>query len=286
MVNKKGVGAVIQARYDSSRLPGKVLMELPFHGGKTILEHIVDRLKLVNKVEKIIIATSDQANDAPVVREAERLGVQLFRGSKNNVLDRFYQAAREFELHHVIRLTGDNPVVLTEIMEEGIASHLGGGYDYTRNEGLPYGTSFEIVAVDALTRIISSNPSKDESEHVTLFIKRNRSEFKILEKQFPQEDTSKKMRLTIDYASDYALMNILMQILREKDYVYSREDLFEIFEKKPWLLAINKDNAQRKQYQNFEEEYPEALKIMEKFGLKHSIQKLKNKVHSKKRDLK
>lgn len=274
VVDKKQVGAVIQARYDSTRLPGKVLMSLPFGSGTTILEHIVNRLKLVKSVGTIIIATSDQENDLPVVREAERIGANIFRGSKEDVLDRFCKAAEKFELDHVIRLTGDNPLVLSDVMEEGIRDHVENRYDYTRNDGLPYGTSFEIVAVDALKKICLANPSQDECEHVTLFIKRNRDQFRIREKQFEANEVLREMRLTIDYPSDYAMMNILMQILKEKDFSYSLDDLHQIFVENSWLSEINKNNMQKRQYKNFEEEYEDVMEVLNKLSFDHSIKKL------------
>ena len=274
VVDRKQVGAVIQARYDSTRLPGKVLMSLPFGSGTTILEHIVNRLKLVKGVDKVIIATSIEENDLPIVWEAERIGTDIFRGSKEDVLDRFCKTAAKFELDHVIRLTGDNPLVLSELLEEGIKDHLENNVEYTKSENLPYGTGFEIVMVNALKRINSSNPSQDESEHVTLFIPRNKEKFKIKEKQFSLGEVMKDLRLTIDYPSDYALMNILVQILKEKNYSYTLQDLHQIFVDNPWLLEINRDNIQKRQYTSFAEEYKDVAEVLGKHSFTYTLAKL------------
>ena len=271
MVNKKQVGAIIQARYDSTRLPGKVLMSLPFASGTTILEHIVNRLKLVKGINNIIIATSDKENDLPIVREAQKIGVDFFRGSKDDVLDRFCKTAEKFELDQVIRLTGDNPLVLIDFLEDGIKEHVENNFDYTTNDGLPYGTSFEIVTVDALKRIKFANPTQDESEHVTLFIKRNREKFKIRERKFPANEVLKETRLTIDYPSDYALMNILMQMLEKNNLHYSLSDLYQLFNTNPWLLDINKDNMQKRQYNSFREEYKDVAEVLSKFSFTHTL---------------
>ena len=274
MVDKKQVGAIIQARYDSTRLPGKVLMSLPFNCGMTILEHIVNRLKLVKGIDKVIIATSVEENDLPIVREAERIGTEIFRGSKEDVLDRFCKTAEKFGLGHIIRLTGDNPLVLSDFLEEGIKDHVKNNFDYTRNHGLPYGTGFEIVTVDALRKITSLDPSQDESEHVTLFITRNREQFKIRERQFPSSEMLEGIRLTVDYPSDYAMMNMLLQILKNRNYIYSLEDLNQIFFDNPWLKEINRDNMQKRQYKSFSEEYKDVKEMLAKHSFTYTLAKL------------
>src|SRR5690242_7584808 len=100
------VVAIIQARMGSSRLPGKVLMRL---ANRTVLAHVVQRVKAIEGVEQVIVATTTGHSDDPLVREAAALGVRIFRGSENNVLDRYFSAASEARAEVVIRVTSDCP---------------------------------------------------------------------------------------------------------------------------------------------------------------------------------
>jgi spore coat polysaccharide biosynthesis protein SpsF len=118
------VGAIIQVRYDSERLPGKALLKLPFGGEFSILEHICRRLKTANGVDEIIVATSNEKSDDAIAEEAKKIGINCFRGDKANVLDRFYKAAVSSKLQTAIRLTGDNPVIFTELFQPVISYHL------------------------------------------------------------------------------------------------------------------------------------------------------------------
>lgn len=262
MVRRQKVGAIIQARYDSTRLPGKVLMKLPFGGSISILGHIVKRLQQVNFVDEIIIATSNEKNDDPIVDEANKLGVKVYRGSKENVLERFYFAAGKYKLDCILRFTGDNPVVLTDLLFRGIEEHIEKKYDYTRNSGLPYGTSFEIVNPEVLKKILETNPTKQECEHVTLHIYNNKEKFNINEVEHAFSIDTTLIRLTVDYPSDYALVNLLMIELKKKKFIYTINDILNFFVRNPSFHLINSGNFQKKQFANSTEEIIEAIDVM------------------------
>ncbi|MGV3461116.1 MAG: cytidylyltransferase domain-containing protein [Flavobacterium sp.] len=266
-------GAVIQVRYNSTRLPGKVLLELPFASGKTLLSRIVDRLLKVDDLD-VIIATSNQPDDDPIAAEAEKLGVKLYRGSKDNVLDRYCEAAKTFGLDHIIRITGDNPIVLTDIISKNIKAHVDGGYDYTRNINLPYGTSFEIASAEALYRSRAMTKDEQDLEHVTIFIKKNPDVFSINEmNHFPGQGFD-GIRLTVDYPADYALMNIICTHFQHKDYVL--DDVLGFLKMNPWLQSINNNSFQKRQFGSFEEEKVYALEVMDILDMKNVRQKIEN----------
>jgi spore coat polysaccharide biosynthesis protein SpsF len=254
VVNGLKVGAIIQARIDSTRLPGKVLLNLPFDSSETVLSRIVNRLKMLNNTLPII-ATSDERTDDPIERYAKNNNIQLFRGSKDNVLERFVKASQTFNLDVVIRITGDNPIVLIDFLETAIKNHIASKVDLSRNIGLPYGTSFEIINFESLKKALNESTSKEEREHVTIFIKNRKNEFKILENDFSQyQFKNKNVRLTVDYPSDYALMNILFQNKQMHSNSYSFETIKMILDSNDWLNEINANNIQKKQFNNLEEE--------------------------------
>ena len=106
------VVAIVQARMGSSRLPGKVLKEIL---GKPVLWHLINRLKRANLIDKIVIATTVKEIDKPILELAEKLGIDGFAGSEDNVLDRYYQAAKKYSTAHIMRLTADCPLIAPDI---------------------------------------------------------------------------------------------------------------------------------------------------------------------------
>src|SRR5690606_22794836 len=155
LVNMK-IGAIIQARYDSSRLRGKVLKNLPFDSEETVLSQIHSALAKSKILDEIIIATSEESNDDIIVDYAKENNYIYVRGSKNNVLERFVKAIDERNLDVVVRITGDNPIVLIDILDAVLEKHIESKANYTRNNNLPYGTSFEIVNATVLNDIYNN----------------------------------------------------------------------------------------------------------------------------------
>ncbi|WP_169734638.1 cytidylyltransferase domain-containing protein [Maribacter antarcticus] len=271
------IGAVIQARYDSTRLPGKVLMNLPFNENKTILNQIVNRLQKVKLIDEIIIATSNNPKDAVIETFAREQRIKCIRGDENNVLKRFVQVIKEENLDVVIRITGDNPVVLIDILEKALQQHLKSNFDYTRNLNLPYGTSFEIVNANVLEKV-SQEPDLSESdkEHVTIYIKNNRKTFSILE--LDHKVNYSDFRFTVDYPSDYGAMNIIYQYLSTLDYNYNLKTLLEFLEDNSWIQGINNSNLQKKQGNNLEEELEIAVGVLGSLELNRVVLFLKDKL--------
>lgn len=271
--NKLKIGAIIQARFDSTRLPGKVLLNLPFQTNVTVLDRIINRIKLVKDVIPII-ATSTEASDNPIFEFAKSKKIFVFRGEKENVLSRFYLTAKEYDLDIIIRITGDNPIVLTEVMHIAIENHLKSGAEYSRNNGLPYGTSFEIINFTALKKANEEATSKEEKEHVTLYIKNNKKLFKILENDFSYlRLNSDKVRLTVDYPSDYALLNLIYQHQEMQSDKYTFDTLKLMFESYEWLSKINEHNFQKQQCNTIEEELIFARDLLNQLELRNALRK-------------
>lgn len=263
------IGVIIQARYNSVRLPGKVLMNLPFQSGITILEHIVKRLRKSEKISEIILATSDQIDDELIVDETERINVKLFRGSKENVLERFVEAGKKHNLDVVVRMTGDNPIVFTDIIDKAIKKHIDGNYDYTYSKGLPLGTNLEITNQTVLSEILHGETSNEDREHVTYHIKRFPEKYKILELDSQEGEKKYNYRFTIDYPSDYAFMNIVFNHLEKSNYEYDLKRIMEFMSSHKWIADINDHNFQKKQYSNYSDEVADAIKLLDFYGFEH-----------------
>ncbi len=165
------MGAVILSRYSSTRLPGKALLEI---AGKPILNYIVERLLQVLDKKHIVIATSEDASDDPIAAFSERNGITCFRGSLENVSERFYLAAAGQNWDYAIRINGDNVFVDTELLRYMVEITGKGEYDFVSNvkdRTYPKGMSIELVRVSFYKSLLEKmNGSEKYREHVTLYL--------------------------------------------------------------------------------------------------------------------
>ena len=122
--------AILQARMSSNRLPGKVMMEIL---GEPMISLQIERIKRAKKIDKLILATSNQEEDNKLVEVCKNIGLHCFRGSLDNVLDRYYNAALTFKPIHIVRLTGDCPLIDPKIIDEVIDYHISENSDFTSN---------------------------------------------------------------------------------------------------------------------------------------------------------
>lgn len=164
------VVAIIQARMTSTRLPGKVLADIH---GKPMLERMLDRVRRARSLDEIIVATTVNATDDPVVELGRRLGVRVFRGDEADVLGRYRAAAREASADVVVRLTADCPMIDPAVVDQAVAMFLEGDWDYLSNSRVrtyPDGLDVEVFTRDALERAAREARHPQLREHVTLYI--------------------------------------------------------------------------------------------------------------------
>jgi spore coat polysaccharide biosynthesis protein SpsF len=162
--------AIIQARMGSSRLPGKVLMDL---AGETVLGRVVRRSRRSRLTHATVVATTELGADDAIVHECQRLGVSCFRGMGENVLDRYYHAAREHSARLIVRLTADNPLVDPDLIDETVMTILKSDADYANNRSpriYPTGLDVEVCTFDALDRAWMQAKRPYELEHVTPYL--------------------------------------------------------------------------------------------------------------------
>jgi spore coat polysaccharide biosynthesis protein SpsF (cytidylyltransferase family) len=265
------VGAIIQVRLGSERLPNKALLPLPFGGGLSLLEHVVARARAAARLQEVVVATTENAADNAIEAFCSTHALACFRGSKDNVLDRFLRAARQYQLDVVVRLTGDNPFVMPETIDQAVEEHLEKGADYTITEGLPLGTNVEVVSMTALERAAQEATEAADREHVTPFIRREEG---FVRQSIAYTSPISSLRLTIDYPSDYALASLLYERLSHIRPDFTHSDIAGLLEQHPWLYGVNAENTQRKAFASEEEELSAARALLQAGGFTRSLQKL------------
>jgi spore coat polysaccharide biosynthesis protein SpsF len=259
---------IIQARMKSTRLPGKILMPLPLGSNKPLLSWIVESLKESLYYKKIFLATSENKENDVLIDFCNNSKIEIFRGDENNVLSRFTSIIKGCHSDCVVRLTADNPIIDTEILDKAITYHLSNNNDYTKTFGLPIGMNFEIIRSKALIKSESLNISEDDKEHVTLYL-RNSDDFKKGVFTMSCIPTLKDLRLTVDYPSDFVLLsNILTQKTLNPNIKGGINLIEKTFQDYPWLFEINKLNIQKKQFTTIRDEINEACFLLNDFDFK------------------
>lgn len=260
----KKIGAIIQARVSSTRLPAKALKKLPFNSDVTVLEQIIRRLKKSVQLNEIILATTTEKNDSSLVKIAAKEKIGCFRGSKEDVLSRYYLAAKEHNLDVIVRITGDCPCIDPEIMDSIIESHIKEKGDYASNtleRGYPHGLDVEVFNSGVLEKAHNKAKEKFEREHVTPYIYRN-AHYKLIKVKAPQHLHAPDIRITLDTEEDYALLCAVYDYLYDKDESFNTKQIIDLFQQKPWLRLINKKIRQKIICNSLEEEMTEAMKVL------------------------
>ncbi len=185
----------------STRLPGKVLKPI---AGKALLDHVLGRLSLLEFPVKAVVATSDLAQDAAIAQHCLDKGIDVFRGSESDVLDRYYQCARHYSFDHVVRLTADNPFTDIAELQRLIEQHLTEGNDYTHSFGcMPLGVGAEIFTFAALEKSAQEGHAPNHREHVNEYIQENPNIFRIGVLEVSAVKKEPGLRLTVDTQEDY-----------------------------------------------------------------------------------
>ncbi len=214
------IGIIIQARMGSSRLPGKVLKKI---GDKNILEHILFRLKRLEHDVKVVIATSDLAKDDELELFCKQNDINCFRGSEQDVLSRYYLCAKEYKFDYIVRLTGDNPFVDIEELDNLINLHISTKADYSRSFAvLPKGIGSEIFIFEALEKSFFYGKKENHLEHVNEYIEENEYKFKISELSVIKDKNRPDISLTVDTLQDYKKACFIVNTSNKK-YITTQE---------------------------------------------------------------
>jgi spore coat polysaccharide biosynthesis protein SpsF len=233
---------ILQARFSSSRLPGKVLKKIL---GKPMLEHQLARISQIKTPHDLLVATSVQSDDDAIAALCEQLNVGCYRGNLNNVLSRYYHATQsvnqEQKIKHIVRITGDCPLIDANIIDKVISHYLVTQADYCSNcapPTLPDGLDVEVFGFAALQTAFEQAIKPSEREHVTPFIRNNPQLFTVT--NYTHQPDLSHLRWTVDEPEDFKLVTEIYQALYNQNTNFGLVDILALIEQKPILTTINK----------------------------------------------
>ncbi|MCX7875178.1 MAG: glycosyltransferase family protein [Melioribacteraceae bacterium] len=242
--NKINITAIIQARLGSTRLPQKIFLPL---FDKPILWHVVERVKKSKLIKNVIVATTDLEEDDLVENFCINNNINFFRGSSDDVLSRYYYAAKKFQSDLIVRITADCPLIDSNIIDEVINFYLNNNVDYASNvleRTFPRGYDTEVFSFNALEKAFIEAENLSEREHVTPFIYNHPDLFKLL--SFKHKKDYSFYRLTVDTQEDYSLIKIIYDSLFIKNNFFGLTEVINFLENNPELTKINQHIEQKK----------------------------------------
>ena len=241
------IGAIIQARTGSSRFPQKIFAEI---GGIPLLRLVVERCKLSTHIGRVVVATTCSSSDDRVVDACEKWGVSTFRGSEEDVLRRFAEAATTFDIDIVVRVTADDPFKDPDIIDRAIELLVSSPeMDYVSNTvhpTYPEGLDIEVFHRKALLQADREASLPSEREHVTPFIWKRSKDFRIF--NFEADEDFSHLRWTIDYPRDLTMMNELVDLTQMSPIDVRMRDLLAVVEKHPHLASNSGVTARNEGY--------------------------------------
>ena len=273
--------AIIQARMGSSRLPGKVLLDI---AGKPMLRRVVERTMLAKTVDQVVVATTTEPSDDPVIEMCDALGYPCYRGSLYDVLDRYYQAARQYQARNIVRITADCPLIDPEVIDRTVNAFFGQVtahdvilsdtkstsitqnqkskienpkcFDFVANRlpppwgrTYPIGLDTEVCTFEALETAWSEASAKHQREHVMPFFYDNLDRFRVLLVNHTEDQG--RYRWTVDTAEDLEVLRQIYARFPGQEY-FSWLEVLELYQREPQLAQINAQ-VQHKHYRQIDE---------------------------------
>lgn len=272
---------IIQARTTSSRLPNKVLLSLPYGSNKTVLEQVIVRVKESKLINKVVVATTINKTDDGIEKLCQNLGIICSRGSENNVLSRYYEAAKANNADIVVRITSDCPCIDADIIDELLKFHLSNKNDFSSNNQIhsyPHGLDVEVVNFKVLEEAYYNATESYEKEHVMPYIYKSHPEkYKI--GTLKDKVNNHKIRVTLDTEEDYILLCLVYDYMHQlKKINFKKIDIIKLFNEKPYLYKINNKIIQKKVCKNFQEELQEGIEVLRKQDLNRLVNFLESKI--------
>ncbi len=228
---------ILQARVSSSRLPGKVLKPIL---GEPMLQRQIERLQSVTRIDRLVVATSDRTDDDALATLCGSIGIACYRGSLDDVLDRFYGCAVSYAPDVVVRMTGDCPLIDPQVVDSVIEYFHGNQFDYVSNSltrTFPDGLDVEVMTFQALKRAWREASLPSEREHVTPFIYKNPDKFSV--GQYVNSKDFSGLRWTVDEQVDYDFVNRVYETLYPGNRQFSMNDVLDLLNSRPELSQLN-----------------------------------------------
>jgi len=254
LIKDKKIVASIEARMTSSRLPGKVLMEI---NGKPVLEILIDRLKRSKYINEIVIATSSNDADDRIEELGKELNVAVFRGSEDDVLGRVVGAVETLKGDIIVEITGDCPLMDPEVMDSVIEEYIENypEYDYVTNIGyvenevreIPIGMDIRVFTFKDLKYISEITDDPEDREHVSLyFFRTGKNKYKLFNIKTPDKwKRNYSVRLALDTKEDFQFIEKIYTELNKINKEFGLEDILNFLDENKELLKINSEVIQK-----------------------------------------
>ena len=254
-------GCIIQARMGSTRLPGKVMMNV--EDQKPVLHFVIKQLQECKLIDKIIVATTTNEEDNRIANYSKNIGIDCFRGSSEDVLDRYYQCAKKYSISTIVRIPSDKPLIDPEIVDMMTDIFKNNSYDYMTNflpnPTYPGGVEVEVFTMKALKNAWENAELPSEKEHVTNYFTNNEDEFKI--ENIENLENFSHLRWVVDRKEDLELVRIIVSKIKKRPILM--RNIIDLFNKEPELIKINKNvNREESNLKSLKED-KEFLKRLE-----------------------
>jgi len=238
------IAAIVQAHMGSTRLPGKVMKLID---NKPMLWHVLWRLRKSKFLDEVIVATTEKKADQVIFKFAQSLGLNVFAGSEENVLDRYYRTAKKYKIRIVVRVTSDCPLIDPWFVDKAISTYLEQreSLDLVYNgKTFPVGcAAAEVFSFEILQRIWQEAKSPYEREHVTPYIYWNPQLFRI--KAMEHEKDLSHLRLVVDHENDLKLVKEIFYHLGSEKQLFHLKEIVRLLDYKPELLKINRIEVEK-----------------------------------------
>ncbi len=238
MENKKQkIVATIEARLNSTRLPGKILLEIK---GKPVLQIFIERAQKSKLIDDIVVATTTNPKDIAIINLCKEIGVKYYMGSEDDVLDRVLKAAKSLNADIIVELISDNPLIDPEVIDNAIQYFLDNDYDYISNFHpitFPSGIGIQVFPSKILEEVSKLTNDPFDRENVTWYIYHHKEKYNCGNYPAPKELKDPKLRLDLDYQEDYELIKKIYNNF--STFHFSLKDVLTLLKQKPELRKIN-----------------------------------------------
>jgi len=249
----KKVVAVIQARMGSTRLPGKILLEIE---GKPLIQHIYERLKNIQLIDEIVIATTNSSNEKYLEDFAKNQKISLYKGKENDLANRILEAAHSVKGTVIVKINADSPIIDTKLIYQGIEKYFNATQEpdlvtNTIDKKFPEGLQFGIFNVTSLEKFCYSEKSNFWREYFFMYFIENQDNYSI--QNIESNVDLSNIRLTVDYQEDLDFIRKIFSNLYNTNPFFGLEEILGLLEKQPKLLEINKKFV-KNSFSTYEEE--------------------------------
>lgn len=235
----------IEARMRSSRLPGKVIKPIL---GKPMLALMIERLKHARTIDGIVVATTVNPDDNPIVKVAEESKVDYYRGSEEDVLARVLGAARRFKADVIVETTGDCPLIDPAVVDKVVSDYRMGGADFVSNNlvySTPRGMDVRVFSTDKLAEIDRTTKDPADREHVSLYFWEHPERYRLRNVTTDLPPEVANLRLTVDTVEDFELIRRVFESLYSDKLIFTFADILDLLDQNPDLVEINQGIKQK-----------------------------------------